>query len=76
MDEVYTLDLRGVKCPFNFVKTKIKLEDLEPGDFLEVLLDHGEPAQSVPRSIIYEGHNVICEKGLPGYYRVVVEKVS
>ena len=29
-----TLDLQGVLCPINFVKTKLKLEEMEIGQVL------------------------------------------
>ena len=53
-----TLDLTGVVCPLNWVKTKLALEELEPGDELVVLLDAGEPIESVPRSAREDGHEV------------------
>src|SRR3989304_3201750 len=34
-----TLDLRGVVCPINFVQTKLKLEEMELGQVLELILD-------------------------------------
>ena len=62
------LDLRGVICPYNFVKTKLKLETMQPGCVLSVLLDAGEPIQNVPRSVSDDGHTVLSEEriGLPG----------
>jgi TusA-related sulfurtransferase len=33
-----TLDLRGVKCPTNFVKTRLKLDKMAAGEQLTVLL--------------------------------------
>ena len=53
------IDLLGVKCPFNYVKTKIKLEAMELGSTLEVLLDDGEPAENVPRSVQNDGHKLL-----------------
>ncbi len=53
-----TLDLRGVPCPLNWVKTRLALDELAPGDELAVRLDPGEPLQSVPRSAREEGHEV------------------
>ena len=35
------LDLRGIACPLNFVKTKIQLDKMQVGEKLEVLLDPG-----------------------------------
>ena len=43
------LDLRGVICPYNFVKTKLRLETMQPGQVLEVFLDDGEPIRKRPR---------------------------
>ena len=68
------LDLRGVICPYNFVKTKLKLESLDPGDLLSVLLDEGDPIQNVPQSIRNEGHQVKSQVLLEGYYRIVIQK--
>ena len=53
-----TLDLRGVVCPLNWVKAKLALEELDPGDELTLLLDPGEPIESVPRSAREDGHEV------------------
>ena len=53
-----TLDLTGVVCPLNWVKAKLALEELEPGEELVVLLDPGEPIESVPRSAREDGHEV------------------
>ena len=67
------LDLRGVLCPMNFVKAKLKLEELEPGQTLELVLDDGEPMRSVPRSIKEEGHKVVSVEKLDGSaYRLVI----
>ena len=42
-----------------FVKTKIELSKLQPGDILEVLLAEGEPLDNVPRNAREQGYNVI-----------------
>jgi len=55
---MHQLDLRGVACPMNFVKTKLRLDKLEGGELLEVLLDQGEPYESVSESVKAEGHTV------------------
>lgn len=69
------LDLRGVLCPINFVRTKLKLEELDSGETLEVMLDEGDPIQNVPRSVKEEGHQVLKVSRDPeGYYRLTIEK--
>ena len=56
-----TLDLRGVPCPLNWVRAKLALEQLAPGDTLELLLDAGEPIESVPASAREAGHEVTVD---------------
>ncbi|MDN3511427.1 MAG: sulfurtransferase TusA family protein [Candidatus Jettenia sp. CY-1] len=68
------IDLRGVLCPINFVKTKLKLEMMDSGQVLEVILDDGEPIRSVPRSLKEEGHKIIKVENLQGAYRLLVKK--
>jgi len=53
------LDLKGVACPMNYVKTKLKLEMMPAGSVLEVLLDDGEPIENVPKSVANDGHDVV-----------------
>ena len=69
-----TLDLSGVKCPINFVKTKLKLEDMESGQFLEVIVDDGEPIRSVPKSLKDEGHKIVKVEDLGGRFKLLIKK--
>ena len=69
-----SVDLRGVVCPMNFVKTKLKIEAMNEGDVLEVYLDEGEPIQNVPKSIKDEGHKIVEVNKEDGYFRIKVEK--
>lgn len=52
------LDLRGTPCPINFVRTKLRLEQMAPGSLLEVWLDPGEPIEQVPDSLAMEGYGI------------------
>ncbi|MDB9314446.1 sulfurtransferase TusA family protein [Spirulina sp. CS-785/01] len=52
------LDLRGTPCPINFVRTKIRLEQMESGQLLEVWLDAGEPIEQVPDSLVMAGYGL------------------
>lgn len=71
---VTELDLRGVICPYNFVKTKLKLDALAPGDLLAVILDPGEPIQNVPKSIENEGHTVLRQEPHDSAIRILIRK--
>jgi tRNA 2-thiouridine synthesizing protein A len=68
------LDLRGVICPMNFVKTKLKLEEMQSGQILEVILDHGEPIRNVPRSVKEEGHQIIRVEKLGNAFKLLIKK--
>ena len=68
------LDLRGVICPINFVKTKLKLEEMNQGEILEIVIDPGEPMASVPRSIKEEGHRIIQAEKVDNHFRLLIEK--
>ncbi len=69
-----SIDLLGVKCPFNYVKTKLKLETMQSGQRLEVLLDDGEPATNVPRSVQNDGHKLLSHNQENGHHKIVIEK--
>ena len=67
-----TLDLRGTRCPLNYVRTRLQLERMEVGERLEVWLDHGEPEDQVPRSLRMDGHEVKLLGPDLGYARIAV----
>jgi sulfite reductase (ferredoxin) len=71
------LDLSGVACPINYVKTKLKLEELEVGQHLEVILDDGEPIRNVPKSLQGDGQKILSQEKIDEqHYRLLVEKVN
>jgi len=76
-DDVALLDLSGVACPMNFVKTKIKLSMLPIGAQLDVILDDGEPIENVPLSLEEQGQRVHAkEKISDTRWKIRVEKIS
>lgn len=71
------LDLSGVACPMNFVKAKLKLEALNVGDTLGVILDDGEPIRNVPASFRGDGQEVVAATNLQsGRWRIVIRKTK
>ncbi len=70
------LDLRGVLCPMNWVKTKLILEEKEAGEVLEVIIDEGEPMRNVPRSAKQEGHKIVRVEELrgEGAYKLTIRR--
>ena len=62
----HSINLRGIKCPLNFVKTKLALEKLPVGAILEVWIDaDSESAINVPSSLSQEGHEVLKTETKP-----------
>ena len=68
------LDLKGVPCPMNWVKTKLALEELGSGEVLGVVLDDGEPIRNVPRSLREEGHRLLRVIPQDGCFCLHIEK--
>ena len=68
------LDLRGVICPYNFVKTKLKLDTMQSGEILAVILDDVEPIRNVPQSVENEGHTILTQELLGTSRRVLIQK--
>ncbi|HXH65065.1 MAG TPA: sulfurtransferase TusA family protein [Mariprofundaceae bacterium] len=74
---VPVLDLTGVACPMNFVKTKIRLSTMPAGGLLDVILDHGEPIANVPLSLEEQGQKVLSKDRISdGQWRIRVEKTA
>jgi tRNA 2-thiouridine synthesizing protein A len=53
------VDIRAEVCPMTYVRTKLALEALVPGQVLEVRLRGDEPRRNVPASARDEGHTVL-----------------
>lgn len=69
------LDLRGVVCPLNFVKTKLRLDEMQDGQILKVVLDNGESLQNMPRSVKEEGHRIVkADEQDNGSYTLLIRK--
>ncbi|HEY9743263.1 MAG TPA: sulfurtransferase TusA family protein [Coleofasciculaceae cyanobacterium] len=68
------LDLRGTPCPINFVRTKLRLEQMTPGALLEVWLDPGEPIEQVPDSLAMEGYSIEEVENRTGYFALKVRR--
>jgi TusA-related sulfurtransferase len=54
----HQIDLRGVPCPLSWARTKVRLERLERGEELLVLLDDPKGARDIPRAAEAEGYAV------------------
>jgi len=76
-DDVVLLDLSGVACPMNFVKTKIKLTTMPVGSLLDVILDDGAPIDNVPLSLEEQGQKVASKERISEtQWKIRVEKTG
>ncbi len=72
--DVRVVNLRGVACPMNFVKAKIELEKVQPGQTIKVMLDEGEPIRNVPASFISQGQSVVKTEKEGDHYIIEVRR--
>ncbi|HPD13941.1 MAG TPA: sulfurtransferase TusA family protein [Planctomycetota bacterium] len=68
-----TEDYRGVACPLNYVRAKLALEKMQPGEELTLILGD-EGLANVPASAIADGHQVVSLTRLPEGNRLVIRK--
>lgn len=62
MDEIIAdkkINIKGLVCPYTFVKAKLAIESMEVGQILEILLDHAEASRSIPKSMEDHGQKVL-----------------
>ena len=52
---VDSLDLK----PFNYVQIKIRLEEMDAGELLEITIEDGEPIKNVLESLTNDGHDIV-----------------
>ena len=71
---VDSMDLKGVACPFNYVQAKVRLEQMQLGELLEITIDDGEPVENVPLSLKNDGHEIIDTKKIGQHYRLTIRK--
>jgi tRNA 2-thiouridine synthesizing protein A len=53
------LDITTQTCPMTYVRTRLALDRLSPGQILEVHLRGEEPARNVPATAAQQGHEVL-----------------
>ena len=72
------LDLRGVKCPLNWAKAKVRLEYLAQGDQLALVIDDPKGRRDIPRAAEAEGYAIVeiedAELDTSQQWRIVIEK--
>jgi tRNA 2-thiouridine synthesizing protein A len=68
------LDLSGEVCPYTFVRAKLRLEELDIGSELHIVVDHAPAAENVPRALTDEGQEIVSVRAEGNGHRIVVIK--
>lgn len=69
-----TLDITRDHCPMTFVKVKLQLSKMQPGEVLDVVMDGLEPLANIPKAAREQGHRIIETVERDGHFHVVIEK--
>ena len=72
--KIEQINLFGVKCPLNWAKAKVRLEDLERGDILEVLIDDPKGRRDIPRAAEAEGYAITQIDEIASGWCIAIEK--
>jgi tRNA 2-thiouridine synthesizing protein A len=56
------IDITRDLCPMTFVRTRLALDRMAPGEMLLVHLKGQEPLRNVPRTAMEQGHDVISQQ--------------
>jgi tRNA 2-thiouridine synthesizing protein A len=54
------LDVSGDVCPMTFVRTRLRLDQMAPGQVLEVRFRGAEPRENLPRSLTELGQELLA----------------
>ena len=68
------IDITQEICPMTYVKTKLKLETMTPGQVLSIELDDGIPARNVHKSLMLEPVEILTREEIEKGVRLVIRK--
>jgi len=69
------IDLLDEVCPMTFVKTKLAIEQVKPGERIKVIFNSQESKTNVPKSLIEINHKIIEIKNIDKKrFYIIVEK--
>ena len=68
------LDLRGVVCPGNAVRSRLVMAGYPRGRVLQIWLDDGSPVENVPGALVADGCKILSREKKQGFWAVFVVK--
>ncbi len=74
-DVTRQIDITRDVCPMTFVRTRLALDRMAPGETLLVTLKGDEPLRNVPRTATEQGHEVVSlETDSAGISRLLLRR--
>jgi tRNA 2-thiouridine synthesizing protein A len=74
-DVTREIDITLDVCPMTFVRTRLALDKMAPGETLLVKLKGQEPLRNVPRTAVEQGHEVLLQETDPdGITRLLIRR--
>jgi tRNA 2-thiouridine synthesizing protein A len=74
-DVTKEIDITRDICPMTFVRTRLALDGMAPGEILLVRLKGEEPLRNVPRTAREQGHEVLSlETDSMGISRLLIRR--
>ena len=74
-DVTREIDITRDACPMTFVRTRLALDKMAPGETLLVKLKGQEPLKNVPRTATEQGHEVLLlETDADGITRLLIRR--
>lgn len=66
--------LRGVRCPLNWARAKVRLEEMAVGEHLALVVDDPRAIRDIPRAAEAHGHVVLGVTEMDGAWRIEIER--
>lgn len=74
-DVTREIDITSDICPMTFVRTRLALDKMSPGEILLVRLKGQEPLRNVPRTATEQGHQVLdIQTDASGISRILIRR--
>ncbi|MFN8599119.1 MAG: sulfurtransferase TusA family protein [Candidatus Binatia bacterium] len=66
--------LRGVRCPVNWARAKVRLEEMAIGSRLALVVDDARAVRDIPRAAEAHGYAVLEVADLGDGWRIEIER--
>ena len=73
-DAAEEMVLRGVRCPLNWARAKVRLEDLPVGARLALIVDDPRAVRDIPRAAEAHGYAVLGVTEVADGWRIEIER--